>query len=157
MDRREMRPRVRREGHHHDILLAGGFDLAAGDHAARVRAQHDLQHYARVVGGRARRVVGVSGVYRREIELVVDDVAQRVLESARKDLLLERDRDELTLGVFYGLVARHREASVLSGLDFIDSVSPEGINLQLQRKGERRRLSRFLTDRRPLCPMLGVI
>jgi len=48
----------------------------------------------------------------REVELVVDDEVQGVLEAPGKDLLLKGDRDELTLGIICGLVARQREASL---------------------------------------------
>ena len=77
-----------------------------------------------------------------------------MLERARQDLLLEGDWDELTLGVFYGLVARHREASVRNGLILSIQNRSEGINLQLQRDAERRRLSIFPAGRRPLKRVL---
>ena len=86
--------RIAGDGDEHDVVAAGGFDLAAADKAAAVGEQDDLEQDGGVVGGRAFGVVLVAGVEGGEVELVIDQVAQRIFEAAGLDLPVEVDRDQ---------------------------------------------------------------
>jgi hypothetical protein len=100
------RARIARQGHEQHVVIAGRFDLAAGDETAAVGQQHDLEHDARVVGAGAGGVVAESGVQRREVEFVIDQVVQCEFERAGLDLLFEHHRDEHAVALG-GLVAGH--------------------------------------------------
>ena len=100
------RARVAGDGHEQHVLLARTLYLAAGDQAAAVGQQHDLEHDARVVGRGAGDVVAELGVERAQVEFLIDQVTQRELEGAGLDLLFEHHRDEQAVA-FDRLVAGH--------------------------------------------------
>lgn len=70
-------------GYHRSIL-------PKGDHSAGMCVQNDLQQDGRVVGRRSNLAVAVVRHECRQIELVVDQVIERVLKSAGQDLAVER-------------------------------------------------------------------
>lgn len=70
-------------------MAAGGFDLAAGEDAAAVGQEDDLEEDGGVVGSGALKVVLVAGVEGSEVELLVRQMAEGEFECARLDLLLE--------------------------------------------------------------------
>src|SRR5437773_5529722 len=110
-DRREVGRAVGRQRHEQDILPTQPGNLAAGGHAAGVGIKDDFEKDGRVVGRRPHLVVTVPGFEHRQIDLLVDQAAQRSLERARQDLALEAHRHELQLIVAVGLKPRHRSSS----------------------------------------------
>ena len=88
------------------MLAARTLDAAAGDDAARVGQQHDLQEHGRRVGTRTDLVVVEARVERAQVDLAVEQVVQRVLEGAGQQLRLEIDGQEPGAGVDM-LVAGH--------------------------------------------------
>jgi hypothetical protein len=63
------------------------------------------------VSGRPGLIIAVARRKYREIELVIDEVAEDVFKGAAKNLLLKRNRDELRLFVGVIFVSRQRCAS----------------------------------------------
>ena len=102
----EVRRAVAGEGDEGDVLAAGAFDVAAADDALAVGEQHDLEQHGRRVGGGAGVVVVVAGVEAGQVELVIDQVVQRVFEGAGEQLPLQIDGNKARAGVDV-FVARH--------------------------------------------------
>ena len=103
----EVRGAVATEGDEGYMFAAGAFDAATADDALAVGEQHDLEQHPRRVGRSTRLVVAVAGIEAGEIDLMVDQVVQRVLERARDELSFEIDGNEARAGV-YVFVAGHR-------------------------------------------------
>lgn len=101
---------VAADGGKQHVLMAGLLDLAAGDEAAAVGQQHDLEPDAWVVGAGAGGVVAKPGVERAQVEFVVNQVVECKLERAGLDLLGQHDGDEHP-AAFDRLVARHLQTS----------------------------------------------
>jgi hypothetical protein len=104
------------------VVTAGAFDVARADDAAAVGEEHDLEQHGRRVGGGAGEVVLVAGVEAGQIELVIDEVVQRVFEGAGMQLPFEIDGNEARAGVDV-LVAGHgigskRDASMTLDIPF---------------------------------------
>ena len=78
----EVRAGVAAQGDEGDMLAARALDASAGDNAARVGQQHDLQEHGRRVGTRTGVVVVEARVERAQVDLAVEQVVQRVLEGA---------------------------------------------------------------------------
>ena len=100
---RRIVPAERDECH---MLAAERRDPAASDHAVRVRREHHLEQHRRWVGRCALRVVPVMRIEGRQVELVVNQIVERVLERARQELPRQVHRQELRLRVDV-LVAGH--------------------------------------------------
>src|SRR3954447_24546390 len=95
----------------------------AGDDALVVAVQHNLQQQLRVVCRSARLVVGVALLESAQLQMLLDDLAESVLERALDDLVRIRQRDHLRLVQVVGLVPRHRRSSVaLSRLGTVLSI-----------------------------------
>ena len=102
----EVRAAVAAQSDEGDVLAARTLDAAAGDDAARVGQQHDLQEHGRRVGTRTDLVVVKARVERAQVDLAVEQVVQRVLEGAGQQLRLEIDGQKPRAGVDV-LVAGH--------------------------------------------------
>jgi hypothetical protein len=61
-------------------------------------------------------LIAKSIVKDRQIQLVINEVTERVLKSTLLDLLVEEDRDKLTLRIGVGLVFCHVSLLLLSWL-----------------------------------------
>ena len=94
-----MRAAVAGQGDEGDVLAAGALDAAAADDALRVGEQHDLEQHRGRVGGGAGQVVVVARIEAGQIDLVVEQVIQRVLEGAGQQLPLQIDREKSRAGV----------------------------------------------------------
>jgi hypothetical protein len=79
-NRREVRGTVTTQGHERHVVAAGALDSPAAHNALRIGEQHHLQQHRRRVGRRAPQIIVVVCVEVRQIQLVVDQVAQGVLE-----------------------------------------------------------------------------
>ena len=106
--RREMRLLIARQRNEHHVLHTRPRHRARRGDAARVGEQHYLEQYRRIVGRRASAVVLEACSKTIEVNLVVDQVAQRVLEGARQQLPAIRHRDHLGLLGVVVPVSRHR-------------------------------------------------
>jgi hypothetical protein len=102
----EVRGAVAGERDEGDVVAAGALDVAAADDAPAVGEEDDLEQHGRRVGGCAGEVVLVAGVEAGQVELVIDEVVQRVFEGAGQQLPFEIDGNEARAGVDV-LVAGH--------------------------------------------------
>ncbi len=73
-DERVTRRRVTADGHELHVLWTSLLDSAAAYQSPAVPQQHDLEHHARIVCARARRVVMKAPVQRSQVEFVVHQV-----------------------------------------------------------------------------------
>ena len=101
------------EGH---VLDAGPRHRARGGDAPRVGKQHHLEQHRRIVGRRTGVVVLEPGRKASEIDLVVDQVVQRVLEGPGQQLPAVGHRDHLGLLRVVVPVSRHRRFASFSAL-----------------------------------------
>ena len=81
----------RDEGH---VLLAGALDAATADDALRVREQHHLQQHRGRIRRGPGRVVPEAGVEMRQVDLVVEQMIQRMLERPGQELPRQVDGQE---------------------------------------------------------------
>ena len=88
-DRREVRSTIRRHRHEQHLLLAHSCDLSTARNSTRIRQQYDLEQYRWIVRRATHLIVRVAVVENTQIELVLDQVTQRMFERARKDLLFK--------------------------------------------------------------------
>jgi hypothetical protein len=109
----EVRAGVAAQGNEGDVLAARAFDGPAGDDATRVRQPHELEQHARRVGTRAGVVVVEARVEATEVDLVIEQVVQRMLERSGQQLRLKVHGQKARAGVDR-LVAGHRGASVVA-------------------------------------------
>jgi len=111
-------------------VRAGAFDGAAGDDAARIGQQHDLEHHGRGIGARAALIVVEACIEVAQVDLLVQQVVQRVLEGTRQQLRLQIHSKETRARVDV-LLAGHRGAEANAVLS------------TLQRPCQRGRLARW--------------
>jgi hypothetical protein len=116
-----------------DVGLAAPLDLAAGGDALRVRKQNNLQQNGRIVGQSASVVVAVLGMKHRQIQLVFDQIVNRVLEGARLELLLVIDDHHRILIVVVVLETRHADDSLSICSILANSSGDFGVFLKPQR------------------------
>lgn len=109
----EVRAGVPAQSNEGDVIAARAFDGPAGDDAPRVGQQHDLEQHGRGVRTRAGVVVGKARVKAAEVDLVIEQVVQRVLECSGQQLGLQVHGQKARAGVDR-LVASHRRASVVA-------------------------------------------
>src|SRR6187549_3538943 len=76
--RREVGPCIGRKSPKYHVAPASFGQRAAGDDALVVAIQHDLQQDFRVVRQASRGVVGVALLEHRQIEMLLDDLVERV-------------------------------------------------------------------------------
>ena len=107
-NRCEVRGAVTAQGDKGDVLAAGALNGPAADDALAVGLQHDLEQQGRRIGRRARPIIAVALIKAGEIELVVNQVVQRVLKTTRKKLSLKINREKARAGVNV-LIAGHIE------------------------------------------------
>lgn len=93
-NRRELRSAVTRDRHEQHILTAQALDPPAGDNAAAVGEEHDLEHHRRIVGRGARFIVTEALRESREVNLGVNENVERVLKAAGNELGFEDNREE---------------------------------------------------------------
>jgi len=105
-DRGEVRLGVAREDHEQHVLPACRLDRTAAQDPSAVGEQHDLEQHARGIGRSPGRVVAKPRREGRKIQLVIDQVGQRVLEAAWDDLRGQIHRQQSRAHVDV-LVARH--------------------------------------------------
>ena len=92
--RSEVRRRRAAEGDARHVVLARAHDPAAAHDAVGVRAQDPLeQHPGRIRGGPGD-IIANAGIERRQVELVLEQVMHRVLDSAGQELLRQIDGSE---------------------------------------------------------------
>lgn len=108
----EMRPGISGQRHEYHVLAAGLFNLTAGDDAARVCIEHDLQKNPGIIGFCASLIIAETGIEQREVKLVVDKVIQRIFEGAGKNLVGKVDGNELALGIGVRFVTGHDAISL---------------------------------------------
>lgn len=77
-----VRGAVTTEGDEGDLFTAGAFYLTTADNAAAIRKQDDFEQHGGWIGGSASLVVLVAGIEGLEVNLMVDQIIQRVLERA---------------------------------------------------------------------------
>jgi hypothetical protein len=95
----EVRGGIAAEGDEGHLLAAGTLDVAAADDAPAVGEEHDLEQHGRRVGGCTGEIILVAGVEPGQIELMVDEVVQRVFEGAGQELPFEINGNEARAGV----------------------------------------------------------
>jgi hypothetical protein len=88
------------------VLTSEAFDATAGNHTARVSQQHDLEQHGGWEGRRTGVVVVEASVEGAEVDLVVEQMVQRVLEGAGQSLGFEVNGKKARAGVDL-LVAGH--------------------------------------------------
>jgi len=105
---------VTRQGFENNIVLAAPFNFPAGSYAFRIREQNDLQQYRRVIRRPAAfaLIVAVVGIENGKIELVGDQIMQRVFESAWLQLFCEIDNNHGGLVVVVMFEVGHWHDSV---------------------------------------------
>jgi hypothetical protein len=108
-----VRAAVAAQGDEGDVLATRAFDATAGDDAARVRQKNDLEQHGRRVGARAGHVVVEAHIEAAEIDLVIEQMVQRMLERSGKQLRFEVHRKESWAGVNV-LVAGHRGTPLIA-------------------------------------------
>ncbi len=86
-DRRDVRRRRAAEGDERHVVLARARDGAAAHHAVRIRAEHHLEQHPRRICRGARDIILESGVERRQVELVLEQVMDGMRNRARQELL----------------------------------------------------------------------
>jgi len=67
----------------------------------------DIVRFMALARHSPRLIVAVAALEHRQIQVLLDDLVERILERARHDLLGARNRDELVLLHVVRLVARH--------------------------------------------------
>jgi hypothetical protein len=115
----EVRGGIAAEGDEGHLLAAGTLDVAAADDAPAVGEEHDLEQHGRRVGGCAGEIILVAGVEPGQVELVIDEVVQRVFEGAGQELPFEINGNEARAGVD-GFVAGHGSLSKGNSLMTLD-------------------------------------
>jgi len=106
----EVRLAVAPQGDEGRVAGVSAGDASAAEQALRIAEQHDLeQHRGRISGGTSL-VVAIAGVEVREVELMIDEIAERMLEGSGTQLLgqIQGDEAQIRLGV---VVPRHRRGS----------------------------------------------
>ncbi len=106
----EVRRLITAQRNEGDVLVARPFDRAAADDAARVRKQDQLEQHRGRIRRRSSGVVAVAGVQTRQIDLVFEQMIERVFEGAWQQLPRQIDGDQLRVGVDH-FVAGHRHDS----------------------------------------------
>ena len=124
-----------------DVGLATPLDLKAGGDAFGVGEQYDLQQNGRIVGQAAGVVIAVFRVKNRQVQLVFDQVVNRVFEGAGLELLSVVDDDHRILVVVVVLETRHTDGS-LSVCSMLPESAWFGVFLKPQRQNEAARLTR---------------
>src|SRR6185295_6564325 len=103
----EVGPGVGRQRHEDNILLAALRDLPAGSNPSGVGIQNDLQQDGWIISRRTELIIVVASLEYRQVNLLVDEIVERVLEGPRQNLFIEEDGNELALGVVVLFVSRH--------------------------------------------------
>ena len=98
-NRREMRRVIATQRHERHVLLARALNRATTHDALRIREQHDLQQHRGWICGRTRLVILKSRIEVRQVDVVIQQMIQRVLERARQQLTREVDRNQARLGI----------------------------------------------------------
>jgi hypothetical protein len=106
-DRRRMWGVIVGQRHEGNVFAAVTLEGAAADDAARVGERRDFKEHGRRIGRGAAVVVAVADVEAAEVEFVLDQVRERVLESAGHKMQGRVHRQELRIGVDV-LVTGHR-------------------------------------------------
>ena len=70
--------------HERHVLLAHPLNRPTAHNALRVREEHDLEQHGRWVRRRAGRVIAEASVEVRQIDVVIEQMIERVLERARE-------------------------------------------------------------------------
>lgn len=89
-----MQGAVAAQGNEGNALAVGALDAAAADQPTVVGEQDDLEHQPRRVGASTGGIIAVVVVEPGEVNLMVDEVVDRVFEDARQQLPGKIDGDE---------------------------------------------------------------
>ena len=65
-----------------DVFAAGTLDIAATDDALAVSEQNDLEQHRRWVSGSTGGIVAEPGIQTSQVDLVIEQVIQRVFDGA---------------------------------------------------------------------------
>ena len=109
-NRGEVRGAVAAQGHECHVIAAGALDAAVADYPEGVGKKYNLQEHRRRIGLGARDIVAVVGVEMREIQLLVQQMAQGMLKCDWKQLATQVHRQKLKARIRV-LVARHAASS----------------------------------------------
>lgn len=93
-DRGEVRLAVAGEGDEDGMLAAQAFNAATADDTLRVGEQHELEQRRRRIGRRAGSIIAEACIERGQVDLVFEQVIERMLEGAGQQLALQIERDE---------------------------------------------------------------
>lgn len=102
----EMRLAVTGQGDEGDVFAAGALDVAAADDALGIAEQDDLEQHGGRIGAGAGGVIAEAGIAAAEVDFVVEQVVQRMFESAGDELPLQVNGEKPRASVNV-LVARH--------------------------------------------------
>lgn len=95
------------KGHKDHILPTGLGDLAAGRNTPGIGKQNDLQQQCRVIGRGTGMVVAITGCEQRQVEVMIDHMAEGIFEGPGLDLIRKPQRNHLGLVVIVVFVACH--------------------------------------------------
>ena len=91
------------------MLATGPLNATAADDPLRGSKQHHLEQHRRRIGRGAGLVIAKARVETGQIDLVIEQVVQRVLESTRQQLPRQINREQPRAGIDV-LVAGHPDS-----------------------------------------------
>ncbi len=103
----EMRPRIRRQRHEHHVAPAGLGELPTRDQPLGVAIEHDLEEHLRIIGQPPGLIILIPMLEHRQVEMLFDDLVERMLERPRHDLIGIGNREKLVLLQVVRFVPRH--------------------------------------------------
>jgi hypothetical protein len=95
----EMGPGISGERHEDYVLLAGPFDLPAGDDASGVGVEYNLEKDSGIVGGGSGDIVLKTFIKAGEVQLMINEMVQRIFEGTGENLLGKMNGNEFALSV----------------------------------------------------------
>jgi hypothetical protein len=108
----EMGPGISGQGHEDHVFMAGLFNLPAGDDVSGVSVEYNLEQDFGIVGSSSGDVVLETFVKVGEVQLMINEMAQGVFESAGEDLLRKVNGNKFALGIGVRFVTSHAAISL---------------------------------------------
>ena len=106
-DSRKVRPRISRKGHEHHVATARFGKASARHDAAVVAIKYDLQEDLGILARSPRRIIAVAMLEHGQIQLLLNDLVERIFERPLDDLIGIRQRNHLRLIQVVVLVSGH--------------------------------------------------